>query len=140
MTKETSKGITSYRDQYGWFTAAKPKKKIQNVSNENPNKQVSKNKQMWISKSPVPRNGKANDYKKINQSKKNTSNSSNLAKPLSKLKTKHSTVISKPFIVNSHGVVMNLQNKPLVRKPHLYSLNNSTNPKGPFKQWVPRKT
>nr|XP_043633199.1 uncharacterized protein LOC122604369 [Erigeron canadensis] len=34
------------------------------------------------------------------------------------------------MIVDSNGIVINLKNKPLVREPHLYTLIDSTNPKG----------
>ena len=116
LKKDTSDGKTGFRDQYGWFTVSKKQN----------------NKNQVDDKSPVRRNWIAKDTKKKFSEKK-------LAKQLSVKTPKSSTVISKPLIIDSNGIVMNLKNKPLVRKPHLYSLIDSTNPKGPIQRWVPRK-
>jgi hypothetical protein len=116
LKKDTSDGKTGFRDQYGWFTVSKKQN----------------NKNQVDDKSPVRRNWIAKDNKKKFSKKK-------LANPVSVKTSKSSTVMSKPLIVNSDGIVMNFKNQPLERKPYLYSLNAFTNPKGPIQRWVPRK-
>ena len=135
LIKDTSNGKTSYRDQYGWFTVAKPKKQKSSTKQ-------SKIPNVFLTPRTNSKKFSATREKSLASNHKWISKSS-LIKSTSYAKTqlndKSTQVIEKPLIVDSNGIVMNLKNKPLVRKPHLYTLIDSTNPKGPIQRWVPRK-